>query len=64
MTNWSGINRTTEDPKPCDFCGELTNTPGACFTCFHEPFGIGWQMEMEERFADARGEFREDGLRY
>lgn len=31
--------------QPCDHCGEPTNTPDACFTCYHEPFGIGWQND-------------------
>lgn len=32
-------------PAPCDHCGQPTNTPDACFTCYHEPFGIGWQTD-------------------
>jgi hypothetical protein len=49
--NRDTVNWTSEEPQPCDYCGELTNTPGACFTCFHSPFGIGWEMEMEDRYS-------------
>lgn len=38
-------------PAPCDLCGQETNTPDACFECYHSPFGVGWQREMEERGA-------------
>lgn len=45
------------DEAPCDHCGELTNTPDACFTCYHEPFGIGWQQDRAEASAYGSGIF-------
>lgn len=32
----------------CDLCGQPTNTPDACFDCYHAPFGIGWEQDMME----------------
>lgn len=41
---WSSFHDGCTE-RPCDICGQLTNTPDACFTCYHEPFGIGWQTD-------------------
>ena len=41
---WSGFHAGCIE-QPCDHCGQPTNTPDACFTCYHEPFGIGWQND-------------------
>jgi phage terminase large subunit GpA-like protein len=43
-SSWAGFHAQCK-PAPCDHCGQLTNTPEACFTCYHEPFGIGWQND-------------------
>jgi hypothetical protein len=51
MVNRDAFYRTTEVPQPCDYCGELTNTPGACFDCAYQPYGVAWELEMEERYA-------------
>lgn len=32
-------------PAPCDWCGTPTNTPEACFDCYHGPAGIGRAIE-------------------
>lgn len=34
---------------PCDLCGQPTNTPDACFECYHAPFGVGWEQDAMER---------------
>jgi hypothetical protein len=63
MTYRDALLRTSATPKPCDLCGELTNTPGACFECFHKPYGAGWELEQEERFAWLGGADYLDGRR-
>jgi hypothetical protein len=46
FTEWSGFHALCA-PAPCRFCGQETNTPDACFDCYHGPFGIGAQLERE-----------------
>ncbi len=50
FTDWSSFHSMCED-APCSLCGQPTNTPDACFECFHSPFGVGWEREMMERWA-------------
>lgn len=45
FTDWSSFHSGCA-PHPCDGCGEPTSGPDYCFTCYHEPFGIGWQREL------------------
>lgn len=40
------------DVHACQHCGQPTNTPDACFDCYHAPFGIGWEEERERAFTE------------
>ena len=48
FTAWSAFHSQCAE-VPCDLCGQPTNTPDACFDCYHAPFGVGWEQEMMER---------------
>lgn len=48
FTNWSSFHSQCAE-APCDLCGQPTNTPDACFECYHAPFGVGWEQDAMER---------------
>ena len=50
LSDWSRFHAGCAE-APCDLCGQPTNTPDACFDCYHAPFGVGWEREMMERWA-------------
>jgi hypothetical protein len=47
FADWSGFHAGCAE-SPCDLCGQPTNTPDACFDCYHAPFGVGWEREHAE----------------
>lgn len=49
FAEWSGFHAGCA-VHGCPGCGEPTQGPDYCFTCFHEPFGIGWQQEHGARY--------------
>lgn len=49
QADWYERHRACDGPQPCRLCGKETNTPDACFECYHAPYGVGWEDEMMER---------------
>jgi hypothetical protein len=47
LAEWSRFHAGCAE-APCSLCGQPTNTPDACFECYHSPFGVGWEREYAE----------------